>query len=115
MGLFITRVKMKKVKLQDDLQLTKLDKRSRDIPTFFTHRVDAFKISSARNFLNWGIESFGNFELWNFYVKERFDFRYCPKWAIRYQDPTKELTEFFIREDLISLVLMRWQGDGKQI
>ena len=107
------RFDMKQIILQNNLYLVKLDKRSGETVNHFSHRVDAYKLKDAKNFLNWAVAYLGNFNLWNHYLSERFQFGYVPpNWVVRYQEPSNEFTEFFIHKDSVPFVMLHWKDNG---
>lgn len=101
-----------KIKLQNHLYLVKLDNRSGPTVNHFSHRVDAYFLNQAVDFLSWGIKNIGEFNLWNHYLAERSKVMYiAPSWVVRYQDPHNEFTEFFLHKDVVSFVILNWKAN----
>ena len=100
---------MKTRKLQNDMYLETLDKRCSGYP-IYKHRVKLWNRQLTWEFTDWATDALGTFCLWNHFNNgaHRLHNVTWPAWMIKY-DTFYDSTEFYIREDAVSLVVLTWQ------
>ena len=99
---------MKIHKLREDMYLETLDGRCSGWP-IYKHRVKTWSRLVTWEFSDWAAPTLGTFCLWNIFQdgQGRLHIEW-PMWMIKYENLMNS-TEFYIREDAVSLVVMRWQ------
>jgi len=99
---------MKIQKLTTDLYLETLDGRCSGWP-IYKHRVKTYGRQITWDFSDWAALTLGTFCLWNIFQdgRKRLHINW-PAWMIKY-DTVTNITEFYISEEAVSLVVLKWQ------